>query len=254
MSFTAYLKKEIYEAYKTPKGIIIGIIFLFFGILSPLTAKYMNDILALVGQQQGVSIQLPPSTYRQSYEQFFKNIYFMMTVVTILVFAGSVAEEKSRGTIVLILTKCLSRNAFIFGKLISAILIFTVSYAAAAGICMLYTALLFPDFISNGVIWALLLYWLYGCLMIALTIFVSILSKSMTAAAVAGFACFALISAVGAIPFIGEYTPGVLQGLSYELTNSTKTVSDIFVPVIVTLTAGIAAVTAGLLIFRKQEL
>lgn len=254
MSFTAFLKKEVMEAYKTPKGIILGILFLFFGILSPLSAKYMNEIVAIAGQQQGISVTLPPSTYLDSYTQFFKNIYFMMIVVTILVFAGSVAEEKSRGTIVLVLTKCLSRQAFILGKLISAVMIFTISYIAAAAICIFYTALLFPEYMNSGIILALLLFWLYGFLMITLTILVSILSKSMTVAAVSGFGCFAFISAISAIPYIDKFAPGILQGLSWELINNTKTPADALVPALITAVAGIAAVAAGLAIFRKQEL
>ena len=254
MTFAAFLKKEVTEAYKTPKGIIIGIIFLFFGILSPLTAKYMNEIIAIAGQQQGMDIKLPPSTYLQAYEQFFKNIYFMMTIVTILAFAGAVAEEKTRGTVVLVLTKCLSKQAFILGKLIAAVLIFSISYIAATAICIFYTALLFPEYMNSGIIYALLLYWLFGCLMITLTLLVSILSKSMTVAAVSGFACYALISAIGAIPYIGKYTPGILQSLSWELAHNTKTSSDALIPVLITLTSAIAAVIAGLILFRKQEL
>jgi ABC-2 type transport system permease protein len=254
MSFTAFLKKEVTEAYKTPKGIIIGIIFLFFGILSPLTAKYMNEIIALAGQQQGMDIKLPPSTYLQSYEQFFKNIYFMMTVVTILVFAGMVSEEKSRGTIVLVLTKCLSRQAFILGKLISAVLIFSVSYIVATGVCVFYTALMFPEYMNSGIIYALLLYWLFGCMMITLTLLVSILSKSMTVAAVSGFASYALISTISAIPYIGKYTPGSLQSLSWELAHNTKTPADALIPALITFAAGVVAIAAGLAIFRKQEL
>lgn len=254
MSFTAFLKKEFMEAYKTPKGIIIGIIFLFFGILSPLTAKYMNEIISMAGQQPGLEIKLPPPTYLQSYEQFFKNIYLMMTIVIILVFAGSVAEEKSRGTIVLVLTKCLSRQAFILCKLISAILLFTLSYLAATTICIFYTALMFPEFMNSGIIIALLLYWVYGFLMITLTLLVSILSNSMTVAAISGFGCFAFISAISAMPYIGKYTPGVLQELSWELINNTKTPADALIPALITATGGIMAVAAGLAIFRRQEL
>ncbi len=254
MSFTAFLKKELLEAYKTPKGFIIGILFLFFGILSPLTARYMNEIVTMAGQQQGMSIKLPPSTYLQSYEQFFKNIYFMMTVVTILVFAGSIAEEKSRGTIVLALTKCLSRQAFILGKLLSAVLIFSVSYIAASAICIFYTALMFPEFMNSGIIVALVLYWVFGFLMITLTLLVSILSRSVTVAAVSGFGCFAFISAISAIPYIDKFSPGSLQGLSWALINNAKTPVDALIPAFITIAAGLVAVYAGLAIFRRQEL
>lgn len=254
MSFAAFLKKEFLEAYRTPKGIILGVVFLFFGILSPLSAKYMNEILAAFGQQQGIKIQLPPPTYLQSYEQFFKNIYFMMTVVIVLVLAGAVAEEKARGTIILVLTKSLSRNAFILGKLISALIIFTASYAAATGVCILYTALMFPKFMGNGIILALLMYWLFGSTMITLTTLVSILSKSMPVAVVGGFACYAIISAVANIPYIGKYTPGILQGLSYELIHNTKSYIDVLCPSLIAVVLCIVAIIVGLFVFRKQEI
>jgi ABC-2 type transport system permease protein len=254
MSFAAFFKKEIMETYKTPKAIILGALFLFFGILSPLTAKYMNQILAMAGEQQGFSIVLPDSTFVQSYMQFFKNIYFMMTVVTILVFAGTVAEEKSRGTAVLVLTKCLSRSGFIMGKLIAAVLVFTAAYALSTAICIYYTSLMFPEFINAGILTALLLYWIFGCLMIALTILVSILSKSMTVAAVSGFGCYALISAVAALPYVGKYTPGMLQVLSTELSDGTKLPSDALIPALITAAMILVAVVAGLAAFRRQEL
>lgn len=254
MSFLVFIKKEIMEACKTPKLVILGALFLFFGIMSPLTAKYMNEILAMVGEQQGISIVLPDPTYIQSYEQFFKNIYFMMTIVIILVFAGTVAEEKSRGTAVLVLTKCLSRTGFIMGKLIAAVLVFTFTYAVATAICVYYTSLMFPQYINPSIAVALLLYWLFGCLMISLTLLVSILSKSMTTAAVSGFICYAIISALSAIPYVGKYTPGILQGLSTELSYGLKTPGDAFMPALITVITGVAAVTAGLIAFRKQEL
>jgi ABC-2 type transport system permease protein len=254
MSFLVFIKKEIMEAYKTPKVIILCALFLLFGIMSPLSAKYMNEILAMVGQQQGISIVLPEPTYVQSYEQFFKNIYFMMTIVTILVFAGAVAEEKAKGTAVLVLTKCLSRSGFIMGKLIAAVLVFTFSYAVSTAICIYYTSLMFPQYMSEAVGIALLLYWIFGCMMIAVTLLVSILSKSMTMAAVSGFICYALISALSSIPYIGKYTPGILQALSTELSMGAKTPGEAFLPALITAAAGVAAVITGLIAFRRQEL
>ena len=254
MSFLVFIKKEIMEAYKTPKVIILGALFLLFGIMSPLTAKYMNEILAMVGEQEGINIVLPDPTYIQSYEQFFKNIYFMMTIVIILVFAGTVAEEKSRGTAVLVLTKCLSRSGFVMGKLIAALLVFTFTYAASTAICVYYTSLMFPQYINSSIGSALLLYWIFGCLMIALTLLVSILSKSMTIAAVTGFICYVIISAISAIPYVGKYTPGILQGLSTELSYGIKTPGEAIIPALITVATGVIAVTAGLIAFRKQEL
>ena len=113
---------------------------------------------------------------------------------------------------------------------------------------------MFPEFINAGILTALLLYWIFGCLMIALTILVSILSKSMTVAAVSGFGCYALISSVAALPYVGKYTPGMLQVLSAELSGGTKLPSAAVIPALVTAAITAAAIFAGLAAFRRQEL
>lgn len=254
MSFMAFLKKEIMEILKTTKIIILPALFLFFGILSPLSAKYMNRILLMAAEQQGIKIQLPDLTFIQSYEQFFKNLYFMMIVVTILVFAGAIAEEKSKGTAILVLTKCLSRTGFIAGKLIAAVSLFTLSYAVSTAICVYYTALLFPEYMNTGVLGALLLFWIFGILMITLTLLSSLLCKSLTAAAVGGFISYAVVSAIAALPQIGKYTPGALQTLSVELSRGDKTFTDAVPAAVIAIVISAAAVITGLLVFNKQEI
>ncbi len=254
MSFTAFLKKEMMEIFKTTRIIILPALFLFFAVLSPLSAKYMNSILSMVGEQQGVVIQLPEPTFVQSYEQFYKNLYFMMIVVVILVFSGSISEEKSKGMAILVLTKGLSRVGFIACKLIASASLFTLSYAVSAAICVYYTALLFPEFINGGVLASFLLFWLFGIVMLALTLLSSILCKSLTSASVGGFTAFAAISAVGALPKIGRYTPGALQTLSVELARGDKAIGNAVPAMVVAIALIVAAIAAGMLIFNKQEL
>ena len=254
MSFAVFFRKEIMEIFKTTKIIILPALFLFFAVLSPLSAKYMNSILAMVGEEQGMIIQLPDPSFIQSYEQFFKNLYFMMIVVTILAFAGTIAEEKSKGTAILVLTKCLSRTGFIAGKLIAAVSLFTLCYTVSTAVCVYYTALLFPEFINAGVIAALLLYWVFGILMITLTLLSSVLGKTLTSAAVGGFLSYAAISAAAALPKIGQYTPGALQTLSVELLRGDKALADAVPAVVIAVVMSVAAVIAGIVIFNKQEI
>lgn len=254
MTFIAFLRKELMEILKTSKIIILPALFLFFGILSPLTARYMNEIMSLVGEQQGISIKLPDPTFIMAYEQFFKNIYFMMIIVSILVFAGTVSEEKTKGTIVLVLTKCLSRNGFIAGKLVAAILFFTFSYTVGAAICVYYTSLLFSEFINAGVLTGLAMFWLFGLFMLTITLLASLLCKTMTMSAVAAFSGYVIISAVSALPYVGRYTPGALQALSTELASGSKVPWDALVPSAVTFVlAAMLAITA-LLAFKQQEI
>ena len=254
MTFAAFLKKELMEITRTSKIIILPVLFLFFGILSPLTAKYMNQILSIAGKQQGITIQLPDPTFVQSYEQFFKNIYFMMIIVCVLVFAGTISEEKSKGTILLVMTKCLSRNGFIIGKLTAAILLFTFSYAVSAGACLYYTSLLFPEFVNAGIWTGLALFWFFGLLMLTLTLLSSLLSRSLTTSAVVSFICYAAVSAFAALPYVGEYSPGALQGMSVKLAEGLAVPGDSFTAAAVTLGLAAICVLISLLAFKRQEL
>ena len=145
----AFFKKELMESLKTPRLLILSFTFLLFGLLSPLTAKYINEIIAGVGN---LDLKLPDPTYLDAYVQFFKNMYSLNILIVVMTFMGLVVDEKVKGTLLLTLTKGLSRTAFILGKFFSAVLVFTLSYLLAVGACLYYTYLLFPAFVNPGVL------------------------------------------------------------------------------------------------------
>jgi ABC-2 type transport system permease protein len=66
------------------------VVFLFFGLLSPLTARYINEILAAVGG--GIDLVLPEPSYMDAWGQFFKNMSTCM-IVFIIMMTGCVAAK-----------------------------------------------------------------------------------------------------------------------------------------------------------------
>jgi ABC-2 type transport system permease protein len=253
MTFRAFFKKEIMEILRTSKIIVIPALLLFFGIMSPLSAKYTNQILALVGEQQGIKIILPDPTYIQAYEQLFKNIYFIVIVAMIVIFAGSVADEKAKGTAALVLTKNLSRTQFITTKLLAAVTLFTTAYLVTIAAFLYYTFLLFNEFVNSGTFLALFSFWLFGLFIISITFLASILSKSYVTAVVFGFLSFVGLSAIAVFPYVGKYSPGNLQVLSVELIRNIKPVENMGLNLTVTAVIAILAIIFGLHIFKKQE-
>ena len=45
-AYEAFIKKEIIEFTRTYKLLALGLVFLLLGIISPLTAKYMPEIIS----------------------------------------------------------------------------------------------------------------------------------------------------------------------------------------------------------------
>ena len=122
----AFLKKEFREMIKTPKLVIILSVFLFFSIIGPLTAKYMNEIIATFASE--IEINFPDPTHIQSWEQFYSNITSISMIVFLIMMTGTVAQEKAKGSIYLVLTKNITRKSLLITKVFAAIILFTVIY------------------------------------------------------------------------------------------------------------------------------
>ncbi len=153
MKNIGFLKKELRESLKTSKFIIIVSVFLFFSILSPLTAKYMNEILLTFASE--LEISFPDPVYLDSWMQFFKNTTSICYIVFMLIMTGTVVSEKTKGSVMLVLSKNVSRANFILSKMISGIIVFTIAYLISATVCSYYTHVLFPGYTNDKILFSL---------------------------------------------------------------------------------------------------
>ena len=253
MPAIGFLKKEFSEIIKTHKIFVLPAIFLFFGFLSPLMAKYTPEILKSVG---GITIdpKMFDTTYTAAYEQLFKNLNQIGFIIMILVFMGIVVDEKVKGSVTMVLTKSLSRSWFILDKFIAAAVLYTLSFVLATGACTYYSFLLFPEFSAANLLTGLLLLWVYGIFIISFTVFSSTISKSHVISAVISLAVFLGISAIGAIPKVGDYLPGALSSLGLGLIKGTSKYGDVLLPLIISIAFILIFISLAVAAFRKQEL
>ena len=70
--YLAFMKKEWMEQIRTYKLFILLVVFFIFGMLSPLTAKLMPELLSQFPIEV-MTIILPEPSAIDSYTQFFKN-------------------------------------------------------------------------------------------------------------------------------------------------------------------------------------
>jgi ABC-2 type transport system permease protein len=203
------LKKELMEQLRTYKLLIVGVIFLFFGITTPLTLKYLPEIIELAGGS-GFEIAIPPPTGVQSLQEYAGTVGQIGVLLAVLMAMGSIANERKNGTAVITLSKPVSRAAFVNAKIIGTTLTFLASLFAASLFCYGYTVWLIGDadllaFIGNNLLIALFLIF---CLAITL-LFSSVFRSSLAAG---GISLGLLIGQAGlsAIPRIGDFFPGKL--------------------------------------------
>ena len=79
---------------RTRRWIALVGVFLFFGLLGPLTARYLADIVGFAGGElEGATIEFPPPVPSDGMAQYVSNAMQIGTLVAVVVAAGSLAFD-----------------------------------------------------------------------------------------------------------------------------------------------------------------
>ena len=118
-AFGVLLRKELLESIRTLRLPVVAGLFLFVGLSSPVLARYLPEIIELAGGEQLGVIEIPTPTAADAVDQLVKNLAQFGALTAILLAMGLVASEKDRGTAAFVLTKPVSRRAFLGAKLVA---------------------------------------------------------------------------------------------------------------------------------------
>ncbi len=252
MIFLAALRKEWLELWRTYRLLMLGVVLVIFGLLSPLIAKYTPEIIKLIPNGEAIAQLIPTPTVIDAVTQYIKNIGQFGVILALLLTMGAVAQEKDKGTAAMMLVKPLPRATFLVAKFTSLALMFAVTIAIAGAACYYYTWLLFgaldlPNWLAlNG------LMLVYMLVYVALTLFCSVVTQSQAAAGGLALSLLFILGLIGAIPGLNETMPGQLLAWGAGLMAGK---ADAFWPSL-WVSAGIiiVALIGAKLIFEKQEL
>ncbi|MEG0329843.1 MAG: ABC transporter permease subunit [Longicatena sp.] len=251
----AFIKKEWMEHIRTYKFLIMAIIFIIFGIMSPLFAKLMPEVLKSMSGVNGISlIEIPTPTAIDSYTQFFKNVTQMGLIVLLLVFSGLLSQEISKGTLIPLLTKGLSRTSVILAKYFVALCIWTICYYGAFLITYLYTIFLFPSMVVHHLFISVLCAWLFGAFLLALFLFASSVGRGNYGGLLLSVLFIGLLFILNLIPNVAQYSPLTLISVNVEMLKPTYILSDIFCSFIITIVSSFVLLFSSVLVFKKKKL
>jgi ABC-2 type transport system permease protein len=252
MSLFVAFRKEWKELLRSYRLLIVAVVLVFFGLTSPLLAKFTPEIVTLIPGGDVISLVIPTPTVWDAVAQYVKNMGQFGIILALLLTMGAIAQEKDKGTAAMMLVKPLPRGSFLSAKFLAIAVMFAITLLAAGIACYYYTLLLFEamDFLNWLVLNSLLL--LYILVYVAITLFSSTLTKSQAAAGGVALGLMALLGLVGAIPGLGKYLPGELISWGTRIMQGDPTVS--WTAFGVSLSLILVSLLAAWLIFRRQEL
>ena len=181
-SLLAFIKKEMLEQRRSGKLIILGILFVVLGIMSPAIAKLTPWLMEMmVDTLAGNGLVFTPVSVSamDSWTQFFKNMPIGL-IAFVLIESSIFTREYQTGTLVLSLTKGLERYKVVAAKTVVLAFLWTISYWLCAGITYGYTAFFWDNAIAQHLLFSLTCWWIFGLLAVALMVLFSAMAKSNT--------------------------------------------------------------------------
>ncbi len=250
--FAVFAGKEAREIRRTWRLFVLPGILAFFAVTGPLTARYTKEIVGALASDQLGQFQIPDPTYLDSYAQWVKNLSQIALFALIIIYGGIVSAERRSGTAVLVLTKPVSRTAFVIAKATVHSAFLAVVVLIGTLVTWGLTAALFGT-APGAELWSSALVWLvYGVLFVALMTLLSVLIRSSAGAAGAGLGMFALVSIASLWRPFAEYSPAGLTSLPTSLAAGKD--AAVLWPVLTGVLLALALVWAAASVFRRQDL
>lgn len=249
--FKSFFKKEWLENLKNYRFIVLFALFLIFGITNAPVAKYTPEILSALAEN--VQITLQPSAIN-SWEQFFKNVSGLGFSVVIIMFGSCLSHEYNRGTIVLMVTKGLSRSTVVLVKFFIAVLTMSVCYWMCFCVTYGYTVYLWPSSTLSHVAEAAVLLWLEGILYVSILLLGCVVFKQTFSSILFTGGFVAVLALLRYVECLSEIVPLRLGTDNISVISGSIAISELYVPILLTILSIVVLVLLSVFIFEKKIL
>ena len=224
-TLSALMKKEYLETARTGRLIILVLLFSLFGVMNPAIAKltpWMMEMFSDSLAESGLTFTNVHVDAFTSWTQFFKNIPIAL-IAFVLIFSDSFTKEYKSGTLILALTKGLSRYKVVLAKTVLLLSLWTLGYGLCFSITCGYTAYFWDNSIVNHLFFAAAVWWLFGVWVISLIVLFSslLLSNTSVTLCTGGIAVSAYLLSV--IPKVKAYSPALLMDTNSLLSGMKET-------------------------------
>jgi ABC-2 type transport system permease protein len=250
--YIAFTKKEFTENIRNYRSLIMLVLFIFFGVSSPLLAKFSPQLVAAFAINIDITFAEP--TALDAWAQFYKNISTLGLSLTIILFSSCLSSEYAKGTLTIMLTKGLSRKAVIMSKFSAAATITTISYWLSFGIAYGYTVHLWPDVELPHVVFAAFPVWVTVLLYLCILMLGCVLFRQAFTSILFLLVATVVMSLLGMASQFEAISPSFLVSKNVDLLSNTVTINQFAIPAITSIIISALLLILSIVTFRKKQL
>ena len=251
----AFMKKECLEAVRTGKIIMLILLFVLFGIMGPAIAKLMPWVMEMQSDamaEMGLMVAEVQVDAMTSWTQFFKNIPIAL-IAFVLIFSDIFTKEYRTGTLLLVLTKGLSRYKVVLSKTVLLLSLWTVSYGLCFAITYGYNAYFWDNGIAENLFFSAAVWWLFGVWVICLIVLFSSLLQNNTGVSLCAGGAVMLAYLLSMIPKVKSYLPTMLMD-AHSLLTGVEGMDTYIKAIVVTAVSGVICIAVSIPVMNKKQL
>ncbi|TYP68618.1 ABC transporter permease [Paenibacillus methanolicus] len=210
------VRKEWRELLRSYKLLWVPAVFLLLGGSQPVAMYFMPEIIARSGgMPAGALIEIPTPQAFEVLAQTLQQFGLLGLLVLALAGMGAVSGERIAGTAIMTLVKPVSPTAYVTSKWAALLSLTSIAVAAGYGAALYYTSALFGSVSWKDALLALIIFMIWTCVLITMTLALSaFLGSGAAAAFVSLAAAVVVVLLTGAFPDELHWSPGALPGLA----------------------------------------
>lgn len=250
--YMAFTRKEFLAFARNYRLMIMLILFMALGFMNPPLAKFMPELINEF--VEGFEITLPEITVMDSWTQFFKNVTQLGLIAMVIIFSGIMANELSKGTLINMLTKGLSRKTVILSKFTAVSLLWSLCYFVSFLITLLYNQLFWEYTRIPGLILSILCVWIFGLFLISCLILGGILFKSSYGGLLFTGLIVTGMLVLNMLPALAKYSPIRLISVNMSLLAREIEAGEVFCSLGITCFLAAAIIVLSMIAFHKKKI
>ena len=254
-AFVAFMKKEWMEQVRSGKLIILGIVFVLFGVMNPAIAKltpWLFEVMAESLEESGMMVTKVEVDAFDSWVQFFKNMP-MALIVFVLLESSIFTKEYQSGTLILALTKGLHRQSVVWAKASVLVSLWTVCYWMNFGITYVYNEYFWDNGIVKNLLFSVTCWWIFGLWVIALMVLFSTIASANTGVLLGAGVVAVASYLIGPLPKVSKYMPAFLMD-GNSLIYGVKGVDEYKTALVIVIVTGVLFLGASVPVLNHKKI
>ncbi len=243
---------EVLRLTRTKKWAALVGVYVAFGLVGPLTARYIKEILSRVGSADGTVITVPDPTPADGMVQFVSNASQIGTLVVVIVAAGALAFDAIPEMGVFLRTRVSPAWKVLVPRLVVSFLAAAVAFLAGVGVAWYETWALLGPPAAGSVLAGAGLGVVFLAFVVALTAAVAQRARSVLGTVMTSLVVLIAMPVVGLAPAISRWLPTSLANALADLPAG-GTMNDYWPALGVAVVATVALVAAAFAWSGRRE-